>query len=809
MKNDWMPVRFARGSGWVHGLSNAWRVIAVAFIGSLMMIGQAALAGVVNGGFESAPDFAGWTKQSYNLQAGGITTFPPTQKSDLNLSAPVLAFDLSAVLRGAPESLSDANTNGLLKFPRWGNAVARVHNQFGAAPGTAQDKASSIEQTATMTLADVDPTDGKIHLRFAAAPVLRAPAHADNLQPYFFIEVTNVTKGTKLFTTFNFSNQPGIPWQSGVGDYKFTDWQGFDIAPGNGFLDVGDSVKMEVIVAGCQPSGHEGHLYLDSVGAFIQGLAVTTVGPTTARPGDQITYTYTYTNNSGVISSNTTVTAVMPKTGNDLDTTFVSIQPNGGTCTLPTVGTADAPVVCNFGTLNNGASGSFTVTVTIPPASSTASPTNVVNNGNYKVASDGTSAFLGPLFQTQVMPLASPLTDLGITISDGGVSAVAPGSTVTYTVVVTNNGPTAVVSAPVSQTLSGLSGVTWACAAGAGAACGAPVGANAIVDAPSLPVGASVTYTVTGTAGAAGTTTATTVSVAAPGGITDSNTANNAAADTNAVGTLYAVGVSKSGAGSGSVSSVPSGLSCGAACASASVSVANGTTTILSAVAAPGSIFTGWSGAGCSGTGTCTVNVSGANANVIANFALTRTVTPVVGANGTVTPATPTTVASGSSVTYTINPDPTYAPLITGNCPGVLSGNQYTVSPVNADCTFNVAFTNATATVTSSVNGGNGGISPAGAQTVALGSQQTFTLTPVAGYVARVATGGTACPGSLVGNTFTTNAIAGSCTVVASFVLSAGVSSVPTLSEWGLIVLSLVLAALGLRRLPVGRRPTH
>lgn len=800
-----MPVQVARGSGLLRDFSNVLRSAAVALLGGVMMT-QAALAGVVNGGFEDFTDFAGWTKQSYNLQTGGITIFPPTQKSHLNLSAPVATFDLSAVLRGSSESLNDANTNGLLKFPRWGTAVARVHNQFGTDPGNNQDKASSIEQTATMTLADVDPSDGKVHLRFAAAPVLRAPAHANNLQPYFFIQVTNVTKGTTLFTTFNFSNQPGIPWQSGVGDYKFTDWQGFDVAPGNGFLDVGDSVKIEVIVAGCQPGGHEGHLYLDPVGAFIQGLAVTAVGPTTAKPGDQIPYTYTYTNNSGVISNNTTVTAVMPKSGNDLDTTFVSIQPNGGTCSLPTVGTADAPVVCNFGTLNNGASGSFTVTVTIPPGASTASPTNVVNNGNYKVASDGSSAFLGPLVQTQVVPLASSLTDLGITISDGGVSAVTAGSTVTYIVVVTNNGPTAVVAAPVSQTVSGLGAVAWTCVASSGAACGAASRANSIADAPSLPVGSSVTYTVTGTAGAAGTTTSTTVSVAPPSGVMDSNTANNAAADTNAVGTLYAVTLSKSGAGTGTVTSVPTGLSCATACPSASMGMANGTTTILSAVAAPGSVFTGWSGAGCSGTGTCTVSVSGASANVIATFALARTVTPVVGANGTITPGTPRTVVSGSTVTYTINPDPTYVPLITGNCPGVLSGNQYTISPVNADCTFNVAFTNATAVVTSSVNGGNGGITAAGAQTVALGSQHTFTLTPDAGYVARISTSGTSCPGTLVGNTFTTSAISGSCTVVASFEAA---SSIPTLSEWGLIVMSLALAVLGLLRLPAGRRPTH
>jgi hypothetical protein len=72
-----------------------------------------------------------------------------------------------------------------------------------------------------------------------------------------------------------------------------------------------------------------------------------------------------------------------------------------------------------------------------------------------------------------------------------------------------------------------------------------------------------------------------------------------------------------------------------------------------------------------------------------------------------------------------------------------------------------------TYTVTASVTGGNGSISPSGAQTVASGEQPQFTLVPAAGYdVGGVA--GT-CSGSLSGTTYTVSSVSASCTVIATF----------------------------------------
>lgn len=68
--------------------------------------------------------------------------------------------------------------------------------------------------------------------------------------------------------------------------------------------------------------------------------------------------------------------------------------------------------------------------------------------------------------------------------------------------------------------------------------------------------------------------------------------------------TTYTLTVTKSGTGSGTVTSSAAGISCGATCSGAYNS---GASVTLTATAASGSTFAGWSGGGCTGTGTCTV----------------------------------------------------------------------------------------------------------------------------------------------------------------------------------------------------------
>ncbi len=76
--------------------------------------------------------------------------------------------------------------------------------------------------------------------------------------------------------------------------------------------------------------------------------------------------------------------------------------------------------------------------------------------------------------------------------------------------------------------------------------------------------------------------------------------------------------VTRDGSGTGSVFSTPLGINCGATC---SASFAPGTVVTLTAVPDAGSTFAGWTGGGCSGTGTCTVAMTSAQA-VTATFTL-------------------------------------------------------------------------------------------------------------------------------------------------------------------------------------------
>src|SRR5207247_1582297 len=108
----------------------------------------------------------------------------------------------------------------------------------------------------------------------------------------------------------------------------------------------------------------------------------------------------------------------------------------------------------------------------------------------------------------------------------------------------------------------------------------------------------------------------------------------NAAQAVNASFTqLYTLTVTKAGSGGGTVTSSPAGIDCGAAC---SATFASGTSVTLTAMPASGSVFSGWSGAGCSGTGTCVVTMSAAQA-VTASFTqmYTLIVTPAGRGSGT------------------------------------------------------------------------------------------------------------------------------------------------------------------------------
>jgi Divergent InlB B-repeat domain len=85
--------------------------------------------------------------------------------------------------------------------------------------------------------------------------------------------------------------------------------------------------------------------------------------------------------------------------------------------------------------------------------------------------------------------------------------------------------------------------------------------------------------------------------------------------------------VIKSGNGNGAVVSSPSGITCGSDC---SESYASGASVKLTATAASGSVFRGWSGGGCNKAITCTVVVNGST-SVTALFDTAESITAKIG----------------------------------------------------------------------------------------------------------------------------------------------------------------------------------
>ena len=156
----------------------------------------------------------------------------------------------------------------------------------------------------------------------------------------------------------------------------------------------------------------------------------------------------------------------------------------------------------------------------------------------------------------------------------------------------------------VSKSGTGTGGVT---SSPAGIDCGSTCSA-------SFPSGTSITLTAAADAGS-------TFTGWSGGGCSGTGTCTLTLNSNTSVTAAFSVplpnptlGVTKTGStGTGGVTSSPAGIDCGSTC---SASFAPGTGITLTATPDAGSVFAGWSGGGCSGTGTCSLTL---NANTVVN----------------------------------------------------------------------------------------------------------------------------------------------------------------------------------------------
>jgi PKD repeat protein len=163
------------------------------------------------------------------------------------------------------------------------------------------------------------------------------------------------------------------------------------------------------------------------------------------------------------------------------------------------------------------------------------------------------------------------------------------------------------------------------------------------------------------------------------------------------------------------------------------------------------------------------------NKTIVGSFAIdTFTITPsIVGGNGAVSPATPLTVNYGATPIFNFTPNTGYHLFnVTVNGTAVTpSGNSYTFPAVTTNKTIVGSFAIDTFTITPSIVGGNGAISPATVQTVNYGDTPIFNFTPNTGYhLFNVTINGTAV--TPAGNSYTFPAVTTNKTIIGSFTIN-------------------------------------
>ena len=171
--------------------------------------------------------------------------------------------------------------------------------------------------------------------------------------------------------------------------------------------------------------------------------------------------------------------------------------------------------------------------------------------------------------------------------SSGGGPAPVQASTATYSLAITVVGNGTVISAP--------------------------AGITASTTTASFVSGTPVTLTATANSGSY-------FSGWSGGGCTGIGTCVVTMSTTQTVTATFLAGytltVAVTGSNSGTVTSSPVGINCGSTCAA---NYTANTQVTLTAIAASPSTFSGWSGGGCAGIGTCVVTMN-SNQNISATF---------------------------------------------------------------------------------------------------------------------------------------------------------------------------------------------
>ena len=286
--------------------------------------------------------------------------------------------------------------------------------------------------------------------------------------------------------------------------------------PGGGNGIGTDEITTIVIPAGAATANNYdfGELVVDLSVTKTDGANVTTY-----VPGVDVTYTITVTNEGVGDVAGAVVTDHLPS-----GTTFVSAT-NGA------IHDGGSPGIVTFAPSSlaaNGGTASFQITIR-PDAARTG---NLVNEATVATPPGTTDPTPGNNTSTDINT-ATPRVDLAITKTDGQTK-YSPGQSLTYTIEVSNAGPSFARGAVVADTIPAvMTNVNWT-AAYTGTNSNGPVSGsgNAINETIDLAVNGTAIFTVTGTVDPSATgDLENTARVFVPPGFTDPTPGNNEATD--------------------------------------------------------------------------------------------------------------------------------------------------------------------------------------------------------------------------------------------------------------------------------------
>ena len=258
--------------------------------------------------------------------------------------------------------------------------------------------------------------------------------------------------------------------------------------------------------------------------------------PSSVLQGGNTQLTISVTNPNGVAATGFTLTDDIAATTGLTGLTISSV--GSDTCKVGgTVTTTSGKYVLTGGTLP-AAGCTVVLNLTLPSAGATGSVTNTIQGSSVTGIINGQS--LPTVTNATATLNVQPVADLAITKTDGVTSVTAGGST-TYTIRVTNNGPSSVTSAVLKDpAATGLTQTGTACTSASGNICATAPSTTALQSAggvtlPTLASGAFYEFSVTATVTAATGSVSNVAAVSVPSGVTDSNSSNDTATDTDTV----------------------------------------------------------------------------------------------------------------------------------------------------------------------------------------------------------------------------------------------------------------------------------